>query len=64
MREGTTSRVMVADKPYGELYDFYSISPENFGSILILGNFHQYEVPLQGTEAIPHLMPKIINWED
>jgi len=55
---------MVADKPYGEFYDFYSISPENFGSILILGNFHQYEVPLQGTEAIPHLMPKIINWED
>jgi hypothetical protein len=31
MREGTTSRVMAADKPYGEFYDFYSVSPEYFG---------------------------------
>jgi hypothetical protein len=31
MREGTTSRVMVADRPYGEFYDFYSVSPEYFG---------------------------------
>jgi hypothetical protein len=31
MREGTTSRVMAADRPYGELYDFYSVSPEYFG---------------------------------
>jgi hypothetical protein len=30
MRERTTSRVMEADRPYGELYDFYSISPEFF----------------------------------
>jgi hypothetical protein len=30
MREGTTSRVM-ADRPYGEFYDFYSVSPEYFG---------------------------------
>jgi hypothetical protein len=30
MREGTTSRVMVADRPYGEFYDFYSVSPEYF----------------------------------
>jgi hypothetical protein len=29
--EGTTSRVMAADRPYGELYDFYSASPEYFG---------------------------------
>jgi hypothetical protein len=27
MREGTTSRVMAADRPYGEFYDFYSVSP-------------------------------------
>jgi hypothetical protein len=27
MREGTTSRVMEADRPYGEFYDFYSVSP-------------------------------------
>jgi len=40
MREGTTSRVTAADRPYGELYDFYSISPENFGSTLIFGVMH------------------------
>jgi hypothetical protein len=27
MREGTTSRVMAADRPYGEFNDFYSDSP-------------------------------------
>jgi len=32
MREGSTSRVMAADRPYGEFYGFYSVSPENFGS--------------------------------
>jgi hypothetical protein len=31
MREGTTSRVMAADRPYGEFYKFYSVSPEYFG---------------------------------
>jgi hypothetical protein len=31
MREGTTSRAMAADRPYGEFYDFYSVSPEYFG---------------------------------
>jgi hypothetical protein len=31
MREETTSRVMAADRPYGEFYDFYSVSPEYFG---------------------------------
>jgi hypothetical protein len=31
MREETTSRVMAADKLYGEFYDFYSVSPEYFG---------------------------------
>jgi hypothetical protein len=29
------SRVTAADRPYGEFYDFYSISPENFGSTLV-----------------------------
>jgi hypothetical protein len=29
--EGTNLRVMVADRPYGEFYDFYSVSPEYFG---------------------------------
>jgi hypothetical protein len=31
MQEGTTSRVMVAIRSFGEFYDFYSISPEYFG---------------------------------
>jgi len=26
---------MAADRPYGEFYDFYSVSPENFGYHLI-----------------------------
>jgi hypothetical protein len=35
MREGPTSRVTVADRPYGEFYDFYSVSPEHVGSTLV-----------------------------
>jgi hypothetical protein len=31
MWEGTTSRVVAANRPYGEFYDFYSVSPEYFG---------------------------------
>jgi hypothetical protein len=31
MQEGTTSRVMAADRPYGEFYDFYRVSREYFG---------------------------------
>ena len=30
MREGNTSRVTMADRPYGEVYDFYSVKLENF----------------------------------
>ena len=37
MREGTTSRVTAADRPYGKFYDFYSVSAENFGSTLVHG---------------------------
>jgi hypothetical protein len=29
----TCERVTAADRPYGEIYDFYSVSPETFGSI-------------------------------
>jgi hypothetical protein len=29
--EGTTWRVMAADRPYVKFYDFYSVSPEYFG---------------------------------
>jgi hypothetical protein len=35
MREGTTSMVMAADRPNGEFYDFYSVSPEYFGNTLV-----------------------------
>jgi len=35
MWEGTTSRVTAANRPYGEFYDFYSVSPENFGYHLV-----------------------------
>jgi hypothetical protein len=35
MREGTTSRVMAADRLYGGFYDFYSVSPENVESNLV-----------------------------
>ena len=35
MWEGTTLRVTVADRAYGEFYDFYNISLENFGYHLV-----------------------------
>jgi hypothetical protein len=31
MREGTTSRVMAAYRPYGEFYGFYKVSTAYFG---------------------------------
>jgi hypothetical protein len=38
MREGTTSRVMAADRRYGEVYDFYSVSPKYFAYRLVCEN--------------------------
>jgi hypothetical protein len=35
MREGTASRVMVANRPYGEFCEFYSVSPEYCGYTLL-----------------------------
>jgi hypothetical protein len=35
MREENTSRVMAFDRPYGEFYDFYSVSPDYFGYTLV-----------------------------
>jgi hypothetical protein len=40
MREGTTLRVTAADRIYGKFYDFYSVSPENFGSTHVLFRFN------------------------
>jgi len=37
----------VADGPYGEFYDFYSVSPENFGSTLV----HSIKKPSQYTNS-------------
>jgi hypothetical protein len=34
MRKGTISRVMAADRPYGEFYDFYGASQEYFRYLL------------------------------
>jgi hypothetical protein len=36
MQEGTTSRVMAANKPYCEFYNFYSVIPEYFEYTLVL----------------------------
>jgi len=33
--EGTTSRVIGADRPYDEFYDFYSVSLESVGYHLV-----------------------------
>jgi len=38
MWEGTTLRVTAPDRPYGEFYNFYSFSPENFGYHLVKYN--------------------------
>jgi hypothetical protein len=35
MREGTTSRMTAAGKSYGKFCEFYSVSPENFGSTIV-----------------------------
>jgi hypothetical protein len=40
MREGTTSRVMAADNPYGEFHDFYGVSRDYFGYALVFYGFY------------------------
>jgi hypothetical protein len=40
MQEETTSRVMASDRPYSELYDFYSVSQEYFGYTLVYPNIY------------------------
>jgi hypothetical protein len=42
MREGTTSRVMAADRLYGEFYGFYSVSPEYFEYTLV--TYREYSI--------------------
>jgi hypothetical protein len=43
MREETTSRVMAADRPFGEFYEFYSVSPKYF---LIHPRIRHYDADL------------------
>jgi hypothetical protein len=53
MWEGTTStsRVMAADRPYREFYDFYMVSSEYFGYTLV-------SCSLDGSGTLPgHLTP-------
>jgi hypothetical protein len=40
---------MVADRPYGEFYDFYSVSAENFVSTLVFFTFQRCTLPHQRT---------------
>jgi hypothetical protein len=40
MQEGTTSKVMATDRPYGEFYEFYSVMPEYFEYHLICKSVH------------------------
>ena len=62
MREGTTSRVTVADRPYGEFYDFYSVSPENFGSTLVLKLHAFLTLALDGGERLTSVPSHLSNY--
>jgi hypothetical protein len=44
MQEGTTLRVMAAERPYGEFYDIYSIIPEYLG-------YHHLNSWMNGTKV-------------
>jgi hypothetical protein len=53
MWEGTTSRVMAADRPYGEFNGFYSVSPEYFGYTLVYCITSVIEHRLQKAQEFP-----------
>jgi hypothetical protein len=40
VREGTTSRVMAANRSYDKFYGFYSVSPEYFGNTLVYNSWY------------------------
>jgi len=61
MREGTTSRVTVADRPYGKFYDFYSTSPENFGSTLVF-QVHVVDLNASYTHCLLYYKLFLIKW--
>jgi hypothetical protein len=53
MQEGPTSRVMAAVRPYGEFYEFYSVSPEYFGHTLYLFSITLSSRP---SKQFPHIL--------
>jgi hypothetical protein len=60
MLEGTTLRMMVVNRPYGEFYDFYSISPEYYGYTLYmsfyLSVFYTFLTAGQQYNSVPVLI--------
>jgi hypothetical protein len=63
MQEGTTSRVMEANRPCGEFYDFY-VSPEYFGyTLLSIGHNRMLRQDFTTYDVIPahayHTSPTI-----
>jgi hypothetical protein len=63
MREGTTSRVMAADKPYGEFYDFYSVSPEYFGYTVVFSRcLYLSHISAIVAALLLTKHPKILTW--
>jgi len=55
MREGTTSRVTTADRPYGKFYDFYIVSPEYFGYTHVSGNITHIKRHAVTTPLSPYI---------
>jgi hypothetical protein len=53
MREGTTSRVMAADRAYGEFYNFYSVSLEYFGHTLVSPTLNYVNISPSNTNTFP-----------
>jgi hypothetical protein len=51
MREGTTSRVMAADKPFGDIYEFYSISQEYFRYYLVFSCLFYFHAPTNNIQV-------------
>jgi hypothetical protein len=56
MREETTSRVMAADRPYGEFYYFYSVNTEYFEYQNVCGDRHEI------IHVYSELNAKHVNW--
>jgi hypothetical protein len=54
MWEGTTWRIMAADRPYGEFYDFYGVSPEYFGYTVVCNDMLNKNHAASTFDAITH----------